>query len=372
MMGACGSQTRWLDTPGLRLRNGHVPRSPRQSKSAPRITPRVASAGSLIRWEQELVRRRHAQFERPAFEGEFSVRLEHDRVAAYFPLGSAEPAVAAARADEIHRRLKSEGWERTLAIHPHEFTLALFWLHRPSACTYTTLFTLPDSEPTSDAIPGNQSPNSIRTAIVEPQKAVRRALEGWVNRTRGFRCVLACASEREALARLPKVECDLLLFNRGGREVAEGDLLERLQQRHPRLPAFDYGIYAESDDIFVSMTGVEEGYLLRRRPPAEALSPLRAAALRGGSNVRELRSNLLHHFADLFLASPERPKSVNEVVLTPREREIIHCLRSGQPDKEVARILRISPLTVHTHLKRIFGKLGVHTRTEAVMKYWQK
>ena len=349
-------------------------RLPRQPSSASPSTraARTAAPPSQDRWQQKLVRRRHGQFARPEFTGEFSIRLERDRVAAYFPLGGSDPRLAAARAREIHRELKRAGWSRTLATHPQEFTLAIFWLHRPSACTYTTLFTLPEDQSIT-AIPSTAEPAGwIRTAIVETQKPVRRALENWMNQTPGFRCVLSCASEREALLRLPKSDCDLLLFNRGAREVTEGDLLERLQQRHPRLAAFDYGIYAESDDIFVSMTGVEEGYLLRRRSPAEALSPLRSIALRGGSDLRELRSDLLHHFADLFLASPDRPKSMEDVVLTPREREIMHCLRSGQPDKEVAKILRISPLTVHTHLKRIFGKLGVHTRTEAVMKYWQK
>jgi DNA-binding NarL/FixJ family response regulator len=117
---------------------------------------------------------------------------------------------------------------------------------------------------------------------------------------------------------------------------------------------------------------VSGGYPLRRRVPMQLLDPIAGPWVDRSWTPAAARAQVEQYFRNLFsLRWPSEAVS-GGTKLTPREIEILHCLRQGFPDKVIAQALNLSVWTVHTHLKRIFEKLGAHTRTEAVAKYLQK
>jgi two-component system NarL family response regulator len=320
-------------------------------------------------WKLRLVRRKYLDLVRPAMAGECCVWIEHEGTGFFFPLGTADEARAARCARDIHQAVVRHGWPRVLATHVREITLAVFWSNHPVTCTYTTLCTEVDAPSAPPARPKN---HVRRVAIVEAETGVSRALTRWLNAHSACACVASLASAREALHALAGLAPDLLLFDRHLPDLPGGEFLQKLKHLAPELPAFAFGVYPHSDDIFVSLGGIPEGYFLQRRPPGQLLEPIEGAWAGGRLSMERAQTSIRAYFQGV-LAAPAAGGERSEVTdLTQREREILNCLTRGYQDKEIAQALRISPSTVHTHLKSIFAKLGAHTRTEAVMKFLQK
>jgi DNA-binding NarL/FixJ family response regulator len=140
----------------------------------------------------------------------------------------------------------------------------------------------------------------------------------------------------------------------------------------PELPALIYSVYEDSDQLFKATPGGATGYLLKRTPPEQMLEPIAGLLSQGPLKPQLIVQQVKQYFQNVttLLQSGE---SIHEMgKLTPREKEILGYLSKGYLDKEIAQSLGISVWTVHGHLKNIFEKLQVHSRTEAVVKYLQK
>jgi DNA-binding NarL/FixJ family response regulator len=351
--------------------------SRRTSRSEPRKLPtpqfsRDRPTTGLDYWQSRLTHRKYVNDVRLTPVRELSVRLEHLGTAFYFPLGSEDPVLAASRADQIQRALIKDGWESVRKRFSREIALAVLWNSNPFACTYTTLLTELEPEPGKS----NRGPTSadaeglVRVCIAEREEGVRRALANCIERNTGFRCVRAVAEIPEALPYLGEI--DFLLFNHRLPEVAEDEFRRRLEAAHPGVVSFPFGIYEDSDPIFASVTGVSGGYLLRRRVPMQLLDPISGPWRDRSWTPAAVRAQVEQYFRSLFSLRWPSDAPSGGAKLTPREIEILHCLRQGFPDKVIAQALNLSVWTVHTHLKKIFEKLGAHTRTEAVARYSQK
>ena len=133
-----------------------------------------------------------------------------------------------------------------------------------------------------------------------------------------------------------------------------------------------YGIYQDSDHIFITLSGVTAGYIFRRRKPTELFEPIRGAFRQPASSAKEVFLQIRDYFQSLFgfTLTGDDPPGLGS--LTAREQEILNYVSKGFLDKEIASALSISIWTVHNHLKHIYEKLNVRTRTEAVLKYLQK
>jgi DNA-binding NarL/FixJ family response regulator len=138
------------------------------------------------------------------------------------------------------------------------------------------------------------------------------------------------------------------------------------------VPTFSFGIYETSDDIFIAHSGVSSGYFLRRTHPQHVLDPIRTAWGGDAPDAAQLRSRIDHYFQALITDSGSADRTPARTTLTSREQEILLRLSKGYPDKQIAGDLNISSWTVHNHMKNIFRKLGVHTRTQAVLKHLQR
>lgn len=323
------------------------------------------SSETLEYWKARLVCRKYPD-PNGSVPDELSVRIEHGASYRFFPLASADSDVAAQRALEIHRELRVHGWKLVLARHRSEFTLAVFWHHNPVVCTYTTLYTLFDSQTLRSVRPPAKTGLSI--GLIEPDPSVIPVLHHWIHRQAGVSSVVRFATAAESLLALGNRAIDMLLINRALPDLPATTLLKRLRTIHPKLVSFLYGICEDSDQVFSSISGAPSGYFLQRRQADNLFAPIQAAIGSEAFSPSQISSRIRDYFQSCFDAAPHAKDQTWLNQLTDREQEILNCLSKGYPDKEISHILNISVWTVHNHIKHIYEKLNVHTRTEAVLK----
>lgn len=312
-----------------------------------------------------IVQRKYLTDLRPEVVDELSVRIEYEGQHAFFPLTENQRAVADGKAEIIRRAVARSGWNGG-ARFVREFTLAIFWLPNPLTCTYATLFTA--AHPLST--PRQRPSQGVRVAILEPDEPVRRALVHQLNSLPGYRCVAAHDTVASFFQAVARMRPDLALFNDPPCAPAVERVTERFLAEFPELIGFPFGIYSDSETAWLSVTGVSGGYYYRRRGPGQLLEPVSGLWQASKPSRDSVESQIRNHVQTLFgfrtTAEETFPK------LTERERDVLIGLQRGHGDKAIATMLAISTWTVHTHVKNLFEKLGVHSRTEAVMKYFQK
>ncbi len=304
---------------------------------------------------------------------EFSAHFEYAGRHHYFPLGSVESVVATRLARRIQQVVQGHGIAEAHARFPRELTLAFRWTANPMAWTYFTLHTrvAPPTE-RKEGLAGRRQAKAWPVAVVEPDLGLRQALTACADEQAGFHCVAGFADASEALLWLARNPVALLLVNHALADVSGSGFLERLRRLVPNVPGLVYSVYDDSDQLFRSTPGGAIGYLLRRTPTDRIFEPLSGNAGDGWPSPARITQRVLGYFQQLIGSRVTEGGSLEMARLTPRELEILGLLSKGFLDKEIAHALHISAWTVHGHAKNIYEKLGVHTRTEAVVKYLQR
>jgi DNA-binding NarL/FixJ family response regulator len=324
-------------------------------------------------WESRLLRSTFTAEARPGSDEELFVRFEREGHWVYFPLETNLSSEAARRACEIHRLLVSRGWKSVSRQHVRQIIWAIFWFREPLTCTYATLFTSArrNGQPSTLA---RQTANCVPLALIETEPEVLRGLEQGLSQTSGYVCVQSARTAKELLERGSgrSAHPRLVLFNERSLDMGAEVFQNRLQARWPGAIAVPFGIYGHSDELFITIHGMEKGYFLRRRVPARILEPLDGFWQSKPATPSQLRVQVQGYFQKLVLSGNVEPTAAESGSLTQRESEILRYLGAGHTDKTISAILGISAWTVHAHVKSIFEKLGVHTRAEAVMRYMQK
>ncbi len=287
-----------------------------------------------------------------------------------FRSAQTNPSLAATRAREIHQTILAHGWTAAFGRFEREITLAVFWAVNPAAVTYTTLFTFLCEPPASSPPAGAGDHVRKLLVVLEPDATTHHCLRYWLDRQPGFTCPAVYRTAQETLGALAKAGTALVLVNRIAPDINQ--LTEHLQRQRPGLPIFPYRIHEDSDQIFISISGVSGGYIFRRRLPTALFDPLRPAAHARTLTAAEAQQHIRNYFQNFFGDPGAASQSVGSVALTNREQEILNHISRGYLDKEIANLLNISIWTVHNHVKNIYDKLGVHHRTEAVLKYLQR
>ena len=334
-------------------------RNPREGSATQRDQPASARCSASI------VQRKYLTDLRTEIADELSVRIEHEGRHAFFPLSENQRAEAEGKAEVIRNAVARSGWSAS-ARFVREFTVAIFWLPNPLTCTYATCFTALRPPPKTRL---RHAP-VVRVALLEPDEQVRWALVHWINTLPGYHCVFAHGSTKPFLDAVARVRPDLALFNDPPCAPKDEHLTERFRAEFPQQIGFPFGIYCDSDEAWISVTGVDGGYYYRRRRLCQMLEPISGLWQERLSGCGIVESQIRNHVQTLFgfRAASEEGHSK----LTQREREVLGGLQRGHSDKAIAAMLDISTWTVHSHVKSLFEKLGVHSRTEAVMKYFQK
>jgi DNA-binding NarL/FixJ family response regulator len=203
-------------------------------------------------------------------------------------------------------------------------------------------------------------------SIVEDNDQLRATLARLIGREAGFQCISNYASAEAALAGLPNDRPNVVLMDINLPGLNGVECVRRLKQILPDTLAVMLTAYEDTESIFNALAAGASGYLLKRAPRAELLEAIR--------EVRSGGSPMTPHIARLVVqsfqkAAPSAPATEN---LSAREQEVLDCLSKGFLYKEIADKLGISYETVHTYIRRIYEKLQVRTRTEAVAKFLKR
>ncbi len=203
-------------------------------------------------------------------------------------------------------------------------------------------------------------------SIVEDNEQLRNTLARVLNRAEGFRCVSHYGSAEAALEGLPKDKPEVVLMDINLPGLNGVECVRKLKQVAPQIQIVMLTVYEDTDNIFNALAAGASGYLLKRTTTPELLDSIREV-LRGGSPMTA-------HIARKVVLSFQKSAASVEATedLSPREREVLDCLSQGFLYKEIAEKLGISYETVHTYIRRIYEKLQVRTRTEAVAKFLRR
>ena len=202
----------------------------------------------------------------------------------------------------------------------------------------------------------------IRVAIVEDQRDIRESLTFLVNGTSGYTCTGSYRTMEEAIERIPHQLPDVVLSDIGLPGMTGIQGIRILKERHPDLVVLMLSVYDDDERIFDAICAGACGYLLKKTPPARLLDSLREAVAGGAPMSPEVARRVIALFREI------RPPARADYELTPHETRLLKLFVEGHNYKTAAAELRVSVNTVNFHVRSIYSKLQVHSRSEAVAK----
>jgi DNA-binding NarL/FixJ family response regulator len=203
----------------------------------------------------------------------------------------------------------------------------------------------------------------IRVCIVEDNDDMRESVAQVLNQTPGVQCMNTYASAEAAVRDLPAQKPDVALVDINLPGMNGIECVSRLKARLPQLQVLMLTRYEQSDMIFDSIRAGASGYLLKHTPADELIRAVEQVHAGGAPMTMQIARKVISHFQQI-----QKPASEVEK-LTPREQEVLTLLAKGYLYKEIAGNLGISINTLRNHLRTIYDKLHVHSRTEATVKY---
>ena len=202
----------------------------------------------------------------------------------------------------------------------------------------------------------------IRAAIVEDQRDIREGLRVLIDGTDGYRCAGVYRSMEEALGGIASDTPDVVLCDIGLPGMSGIDGIRVLKGRYPRLSLLMLTVYDDDDRIFDALCAGACGYLLKRTAPSRLLESLREAVSGGAPMSPEVASRVIALFREI------RPPERADYDLTPHETRLLKLLVDGHNYPTAAAELKVSYNTVKFHMRHIYEKLQVHSKSEAVAK----
>jgi DNA-binding NarL/FixJ family response regulator len=202
----------------------------------------------------------------------------------------------------------------------------------------------------------------IKTAIVEDMRDICEGLATLINFTEGFRCTGSYRSMEEAIPRIKHDVPDVLLSDIGlpGMNGIEG--IKLLKEQYPAMTVLMLTVYDDDDRIFDALCAGASGYLLKRTPPAKLLENIREAVSGGAPMSPEVAMRVIKLFREV------RPPERADYELTPHEIRLLKLLVEGHNYTTAAEELGVSYNTIKFHMRHIYEKLQVHSKSEAVAK----
>ncbi len=202
----------------------------------------------------------------------------------------------------------------------------------------------------------------INIAIVEDNVEIREGLAVLINGSDGFHCVATFANAEDALVDLLKARPDVVLMDINLPRMSGIECTRKLKQKQPGLPVMVLTVYDDDEKIFDSLAAGASGYILKKTPPVKLLEAI-VELHNGGS---PMSSRIARKVVETFRSMEVSSKDTEN--LSKRELEILSYLAKGYQYKEIAETLFISIETVRTHIRNIYEKLHVRSRSEAVLK----
>lgn len=205
----------------------------------------------------------------------------------------------------------------------------------------------------------------IRVSIVEDDAPIRKIMGEWIRQAAGMELVALYPDAETAVAELPGQPVDVVLMDINMPGMSGIECVRKLRPVLSSTQFVMVTVYMDADRIYEALAAGATGYLLKRAPRAELLSAI--------TEVYEGGSPMSRNIARLIVEAFQRPATASSDLarLTDREMDVLRLLARGQVYKEIADELKVSFNTIHTLVRRIYEKLQVHTRREAVSRFHQ-
>jgi DNA-binding NarL/FixJ family response regulator len=202
--------------------------------------------------------------------------------------------------------------------------------------------------------------NIVKTIVVEDQRDLREGLQTLINFTPGFKCLGAFRTMEEALVRVKYELPDVILSDIGlpGMSGIEG--IRILKEKYPDLLILVLTVYDDNEKIFDALCAGACGYLLKHTDPSDLIKSVREAVTGGAPMSPEVASKVIKLFREV------RPPEKVEYDLTPHETRLLKLLVEGHNYVTAAEELKVSYNTIKFHVRNIYDKLQVHSKSEAV------
>jgi DNA-binding NarL/FixJ family response regulator len=204
---------------------------------------------------------------------------------------------------------------------------------------------------------------SISVAIVEDHAPTRELWASVLDSAEGFQCVARFRNAESAIDGLPKMSADVVLVDINLPGLSGIDCVGQLKLRMPKTQFVMVTVYEDADHIFQALAAGATGYLMKTANPEELLQAIRDVQAGGSPMTSSIARKVVQAF------QPKQSPGSEEATLTAREREVLNLLVKGKLYKEIAEALGISVPTVDSHIRKIYEKLHVNSRAQAVARY---
>jgi len=203
----------------------------------------------------------------------------------------------------------------------------------------------------------------ITVSIVEDDTPARNILAEWIGNADSFECVGVHESAETALASLPREKPSVVLMDINMPGLSGVECVRRLKPQMMDTQFVMLTVYEDPDHIFTALSSGASGYLLKRTPRAQLLAAVKDVYCGGSPMSSNIARKIVQSFQRFNSDLPSESDN-----LSPREREVLELLARGYLYKEIAGLLDISMTTVNTHITRIYQKLHVRSRAQAIAK----
>jgi len=207
---------------------------------------------------------------------------------------------------------------------------------------------------------------SISVSIVEDNNQLRATLARVLNRADGFRCLSQYGNAEDALKDLPRIRPDVVLMDINLPGMNGVQCVRQLKALLPEIQVMMLTVYEDTENIFNALAAGASGYMLKRTSSKELLEAIQDVQRGGSPMTMHIARKVVQSFQ--HTATTAQPTEN----LSEREQQVLDLLSQGLMYKEIAEKLGISYETVHTYIRRIYEKLQVRTRTEAVAKFLRR
>jgi DNA-binding NarL/FixJ family response regulator len=207
--------------------------------------------------------------------------------------------------------------------------------------------------------------NQISMSVVEDMDEVRQKIKRIIDESEEFICLSTYGNAEKALEELPRLSPDIVLMDINLPGMSGIECIKEVKKKCPQIQFMMFTIYENSEQVYEALAAGANGYLLKQTPPEEILRALKELYEGGAPMSTHIARKVVSFFQKENKNNPEHSGD-----LSKREKQVLELLSKGFLYKEISDQLFISTGTVRQHIHKIYEKLHVQNRTEAINKFY--